>query len=82
MIRSKRKEMYNPIDRYLQCLYVFIHLALLPFPLLLADVVSCSVGKGVYRCKREIDSRRLIDRPEIQYFFLITYRILRTFCGE
>ena len=38
MIRSesKRKGLYNPFDRYLQCLYVFILLSL-PFLLLLAN---------------------------------------------
>ena len=52
---------------------VCFHFTLLPFPLLLANVASCSVGKGVYRCRKEID--RLIGLKSDT--FLITYRTVK-----
>ena len=58
---SKRKELRHLLDQYLQCWYVSI-LSCHYFLLLLANPLSYSVGERVYRCRKEIDNPRLIDR--------------------
>ena len=70
MIYKKEKNCTtHSADTFNACMF---HSALLPNLLLLADVVPCSVGKGVYRCGKEID-RSIGSKSDT---FPITYRIL------
>ena len=58
-ILSKRKELYNPIDRYLQCLYVFI--------LLCCHSCCCWLTSFLFSGQRSIQMQKRNRQPSIDH---------------